>query len=708
MPRSILDMTADEDLRPLEATTPVTTLSGNNTKPLTQDPNIGIGIKPNPTPGGTLDSPPNPPTGGGTAVLGEPLGSPLANPVVGPAVATSISGGGNAAAPSLPTSGASFNSGSVVDSVNTPIMQQAQVPSVSSARSDSTGNPTRDSSGNTLGSSYETPEGFARLAQGKLGQTSAANLSTNPNNTLNYGVQGASLDTSAESGSLTNTGAVPQAPIDSLGDTDLTPNRTIEAMKSTEQGYQDNKLTNTLPGNNAPPREMGDDAPGDVSPFLNRQVTGVSGQNRQVDAKGNILDANGQPIGDGQGNILRVGTDGTVMAGNKPWGYIQADGQVRQGLRPAQGQADPRMGEGMDFRGRSIIGLSGVARQVDQQGRILSDAGGGYQLAEDGSQLIVGQDGTITAGGNRWGYVDAGGQVRKGSPMLGANDGGQPGSGQPGGGAGGQAGGQAGGTPIAAQAGLISPEMLVENRITNLMRSGNPLLEQALTRAKQLANERGILNSTMATQAGTEAMLSASREIASQDANTLKDAALTEYQAKVQMIMQDKSLSAQQQENALQRAFQQRENALARAADIEARAADRNFQRDENATQRQFQGDMTREGWRLDSERDTLNYQRNIANFDRQIAASRDDNDRNFFRTMQVNYNQSILTLQTDPNMTPETRAAQINALNSIYAGMTYNGQFLNMVRPASETPSASSDTGSGASTGASSGTNSR
>jgi hypothetical protein len=721
MPRSILDMTADEDLRALEATTPVTSLTGNNKKPLTEDVNpgdvpMGTGIKPNPT---VLGTDPNPGGGAGTAVEGEPLGAPS----VGPGMAMSISGGANSAAASLPTSNASFNSGSVVDSANTPIMQQAQVPSVSSAKSDSTGNPTRDASGNTLGSSYETPEGFARMQAGKLGQTAAANLSTNPNAELNYGAQGASLDVSAQSGSVTNPGAIPQAPIDSLGDTDLTPNRTVEAMKSAEQPYQNNALTNTLPGTNAPADagETGDPTNTltgnnkkplmqDPADWRGRQILGVSGATRQVSATGQILDGQGNPIGDGQGNLLSVGSDGTVMAGQKPWGYIQADGQVRQGLRPAAGVADPRMGQGMDFRGRSIIGVSGVARQVDQQGRILSEAGGGYQLAEDGSQLIVGQDGTITAGGKQWGYVDASGQVTKGRPNMGALDGGdQTGGNQGGAQGGGNQGGQAsGGSPIAAQAGLISPEMLVENRIANMMRSGNPLLEQALTRAKQIANERGTLNSSMTAQAGTEAMLNASREIASQDANTLKDAALTKYQAEVQMIMQDKSLSAQQRENELNRAFQQRENALQRAADIEARQADRNFQRDENNTQRTFQRDMTQRGWQFDNDRDERNYQRNLTQFDRQIANSRDENDRNFFRTMQINYNESIMRIQTDPNMDPATRAAQINSINSIYSGMTYNGQFLNLVRPAASTTTGTESGDSGASSGASSGTNSR
>ena len=832
--RSILDMTADEPMERLSAGSVIKKPSLLDTGPGGTPENVGdlptptnsqspiAFAKPNPT-GAT----PSTEVGGGTG--SSVLGEPVVGPSFGSDAALSASAGANSAAAALPVSNASFNSGSAVAGINTPATQGPQVPASTSMRSDSTGNATRDASGNTLGSSYESPESILRMAQGRLGQTNAANLSTNPNLGLNYGVQGASLETAADSGSISNEGAVPQSPIDSLGQTNLDENRAIEVMKMGNQQPMAFPKPNPTPfipaGPGGTPENVGElptpsntqtteptafpkpnptpaqtvlqyerneaepvgspwqfkdvltdgridmaerarrvapnsylDVNGNVNirgvgttpewtsemgrfryvpgtaenaalgggfsnsieapvkrdpntnlpinastglpvgtqpgnpalpaptNFRGRTITGASGQPRQVRADGAILDAQGNPQGDGTGNQLNLGEDGTITAGGKPWGYVQANGQVRQGLRPAAGQADPNMGTGQDFRGRTIIGLSGVPRQVDQQGRILTSASGGYQLAEDGSELIVGQDGKITAGGKQWGYLDAQGKVSKGAA---------PGSNTPG-----------PSTSIATQSGLISPEMLVENRIANLMRSGNPLLEQAVTRAKQIANERGTLNSSMTAQAGTEAMLSTAREIASQDANTLKDAALTEYQAKVQQIMQDKSLSATERENALQRAFQQRESALNRTADVEGRQSDRAFQREENAAQRQYQGDMTREGWRLDSERDTLNYQRNIANFDRQINASKDEGERNFFRTMQQNYNQSILTLQTDPNMTPETRAAQIDALNSIYAGITYNGAFLNLVKPAKST-TAGTGTNDGTSSGTSGGTDS-
>jgi len=66
----------------------------------------------------------------------------------------------------------------------------------------------------------------------------------------------------------------------------------------------------------------------------------------------------------------------------------------------------------------------------------------------------------------------------------------------------------------------VTPDQTVEGRMAGLMQQGNPLLERARTQALQGANERGILNSTMAAEAGTAALLDQARQIAGQDAAT--------------------------------------------------------------------------------------------------------------------------------------------------------------------------------------------
>jgi hypothetical protein len=66
---------------------------------------------------------------------------------------------------------------------------------------------------------------------------------------------------------------------------------------------------------------------------------------------------------------------------------------------------------------------------------------------------------------------------------------------------------------------LINPQTdTVEGRTANLLKSGNPLLEQAKTNALQSANARGLLNSSIGVEAGEQAVLNQAESIASRDA----------------------------------------------------------------------------------------------------------------------------------------------------------------------------------------------
>lgn len=60
----------------------------------------------------------------------------------------------------------------------------------------------------------------------------------------------------------------------------------------------------------------------------------------------------------------------------------------------------------------------------------------------------------------------------------------------------------------------------VEGRINKLLNTDNPLIQRAVTQTNQSANARGLLNSSIATQAGQEAAIGEARNIATQDAGT--------------------------------------------------------------------------------------------------------------------------------------------------------------------------------------------
>ena len=88
----------------------------------------------------------------------------------------------------------------------------------------------------------------------------------------------------------------------------------------------------------------------------------------------------------------------------------------------------------------------------------------------------------------------------------------------------------------------VTPDELVENRINNLLDSNNPYIQRARTSGLQFANQRGLLNSSIAAQASEEAAIARAGEIAAQDANTYAQAALANQQAQNTAGLQDAQL----------------------------------------------------------------------------------------------------------------------------------------------------------------------
>lgn len=88
----------------------------------------------------------------------------------------------------------------------------------------------------------------------------------------------------------------------------------------------------------------------------------------------------------------------------------------------------------------------------------------------------------------------------------------------------------------------ITDDELVENRLQDLLDSDNPLLARARTRGMQMANARGLLNSSIAAQAAEEAAYNQAFQIASQDADTYRQAASQNVDAQNRANLQDASL----------------------------------------------------------------------------------------------------------------------------------------------------------------------
>jgi len=71
----------------------------------------------------------------------------------------------------------------------------------------------------------------------------------------------------------------------------------------------------------------------------------------------------------------------------------------------------------------------------------------------------------------------------------------------------------------------IDKPQTVQGQIADITSADSPLMQQAATRAKQQMAPRGLLNSTMAVQAGQEALYNAASPIAQADAATYNKAA---------------------------------------------------------------------------------------------------------------------------------------------------------------------------------------
>ena len=121
----------------------------------------------------------------------------------------------------------------------------------------------------------------------------------------------------------------------------------------------------------------------------------------------------------------------------------------------------------------------------------------------------------------------------------------------------------------------VSPQELVEFRMTQMMQQDNAYMAQAVTMAQQHANQSGMLNTSMAASAGVDAALKSILPIAQQDAATLFTQGLENQKVVNEFLMQDYLMKSNFQltefgaqnttyNAALQRAHDKNESALIR------------------------------------------------------------------------------------------------------------------------------------------------
>lgn len=100
-------------------------------------------------------------------------------------------------------------------------------------------------------------------------------------------------------------------------------------------------------------------------------------------------------------------------------------------------------------------------------------------------------------------------------------------------------------TPTAASAWNVDPKtQTVAGQLENVLASDNPLMQQARTRAQQGMNQRGLMNSSMATSAADAAMYDTALKIAQPDAATNATAAQQNTAATNQFAAADNAVKA--------------------------------------------------------------------------------------------------------------------------------------------------------------------
>lgn len=143
----------------------------------------------------------------------------------------------------------------------------------------------------------------------------------------------------------------------------------------------------------------------------------------------------------------------------------------------------------------------------------------------------------------------------------------------------------------------------VAGRVDSILTKGGPLMERARALATQQAASRGLINSSMAAEAGTAAMIDKSSSIAAQDAQAFNateadnmSAANTglQYSASEQnrFALQGNDQTFNSGESALNREAQTRENQLARDAQSRESEITRANAATEAQKIRDFQGDQ--------------------------------------------------------------------------------------------------------------------
>lgn len=138
----------------------------------------------------------------------------------------------------------------------------------------------------------------------------------------------------------------------------------------------------------------------------------------------------------------------------------------------------------------------------------------------------------------------------------------------------------------------------VEGRVNSIIKTDSPLMQTAATRAKQQANARGLRNSSMAVQAGQQAVIETATPIAGADAQLFQQQGLANQTAQNQAAHKNADLTASiglEGMNLGQKDSQFGKSLMEQARQFDSQMAQQGGQFDKNLALQQSQLDAQRE-----------------------------------------------------------------------------------------------------------------
>ena len=210
-------------------------------------------------------------------------------------------------------------------------------------------------------------------------------------------------------------------------------------------------------------------------------------------------------------------------------------------------------------------------------------------------------------------------------------------------------------TPKPAASYIDQAKSTVAGQLTSLLSADSPYIKQAETKAKEQAASRGLLNTTLAAQAGRKAAIESALPIAQTDAETYRQFGLQQQTAENQM-------ATIQGEAIVSGELNKQKAAIAQTA-----------QNIQNAFQSRLQGATEQsKTWLQDLQQvhttnlQALEHQQNLALQQQNITAEKASAIRTQSSQIMQNYQISVENLMTDPDFLNLGSAAINNAVNQM------------------------------------------